>query len=119
MNTSLNSWALCADAPYVTGAGHSAAAAPEPPASLSAGLFGRATVPIPATLVLSYTQLLLPVSLVSHQLESQRLLSRCDLSLVVQTRSLSTAGGASPVQVQSSNFSPGTRPSLSSSYSPE
>ena len=33
-----------------------AAAAPEPPASLSAGLFGRATVPIPATMVLSHTQ---------------------------------------------------------------
>ena len=42
----------CADAPYLTGPGHSAAATPEPSASRSAGLFGRATVPIPATLVL-------------------------------------------------------------------
>ena len=31
--------AQCADAPYLTGPGHSAAAAPEPPASLSACLF--------------------------------------------------------------------------------
>ena len=36
----------CADAPYLTGPGHSAAAAPEPSASMSAGLVGRATVPI-------------------------------------------------------------------------
>ena len=43
MNASLNSWARCADAPYLTGLGHSAVAAPEPPASLSADLFGRAT----------------------------------------------------------------------------
>ena len=70
--------ALCADAQYLTGPGHSEAAAPEPPASLSACLFGRATVPIPATLVLSHTQFLLPVRQASHQLESQ--LPRCDLS---------------------------------------
>ena len=37
----------------------------------------------------------------------------------MQTRSLATAGGASPVQVQSSNFSPGTHPSWSPTYSPE
>ena len=49
----------CADAPYLMGPGHSAAAAPEPSASLSVGLFGRATVPILATLVLSHTQFLL------------------------------------------------------------
>ena len=35
MNSSLNSWALCAEVPYLTGPGHSAAAAPVPPASLS------------------------------------------------------------------------------------
>ena len=46
MNSSLNliefmarSPPRCADAPYLTGPGHSAAAAPEPPASLSACLF--------------------------------------------------------------------------------
>ena len=113
--SSLNSWALCADAPYLTGPGHSAAAAPEPPASLSACLFGRATVPIPATLVLSHTQFLLPARLASHQLESQR--PRCDLSADSDSVSLATAGGASPVQVHSSNFSP--RPSQSPTYSPE
>ena len=68
----------CADAPYLTGPGHSAAAAPEPSASQSAGLFGRATVLIPATLVLSDSQFLLQARLASHQLESQRL--RCNLS---------------------------------------
>ena len=55
---------------------------------LSAGLFGRGTLPIPATLVLSHTQFLLPARLVCHQFESQLLPSRCDLSLVVQTQSL-------------------------------
>ena len=83
MNSSLNlieliMMARCANAPYLTGPGHSATAAPEPPASLSAYLFGRATVPIPAVLVLSHTQFLLPALLASHQLESQ--LPRCDLS---------------------------------------
>ena len=67
--SSLNSWALCADAPYLTGPGHSAAAALEPRASLSACLC-RATVPIPATFVLSHTQYLLPAHLAFHQLES-------------------------------------------------
>ena len=43
------------------GPAHLAAAAPEPPASPSAGLFGRATVPIPATVVLSRTQFWLPL----------------------------------------------------------
>ena len=37
----------------------------------------------------------------------------------MQTRSLTTAGCASPVQVQSSNFSPGTLQSRSPTYSPE
>ena len=49
----------CANAPYLTGPGHSAAAAPEPSASLSAGLFGRSTMPIPAPLDLSHTQFFL------------------------------------------------------------
>ena len=48
------------DAPYLTGPGHPAAAASGPPAPLSACLFGRATVPKPATLVLYHTQFLLP-----------------------------------------------------------
>ena len=42
LNSSLNLidfMARCADAPYLTGPGHSAAAAPEPPAPLSACLF--------------------------------------------------------------------------------
>ena len=63
--------------------GHPAAAAPEQVASLSAGLFSRATLPVPAPLVLLDTQLWLPSR---HQLES-----RSDL---VQTCSLATAGGA-------------------------
>ena len=104
--------ARCADAPYRTGPGHSATAAPEPPASLSACLFGRATVLIPATLVLSHTQFL-----VSHQLESQW--PSCDLSTGSDSVSLATTGCTSPVQVQSSNFIPSTRPSLSPTYSPE
>ena len=100
MNSSLNLiefMALCADAQYLTGPGHSAAAAPEPPAPLSAGLFGRATVPIPGILGLSHTQFLLPASLASHQLESPW--PRCDLSADSDSVSLSTAGGTSPVQV--------------------
>ena len=100
MNSSSNSWALCADAQDLMGAGpagHSAAAAPEPPASLSACLFGRATVPIPDTFVLSHNQFLLPARLASHELESQ--LPRSALSADSDSGSLSTAGGASPVQV--------------------
>ena len=69
---------LCANAQYLTGPGHSAGAAPGPSVSLSACLFGRATVPIPATLVLSHTQFLLPACLAQHQLES--LLLPCYLS---------------------------------------
>ena len=86
MNLSLNSWVFrWAES---DGPGHSAAAVPEPPASLSADLFGRATEPIPATLVLSHNQFfkLLPEHLVLHQLESQR--PHCDF---VQTLSLATA----------------------------
>ena len=60
-------------------------------------------------------QFLLPARLASHQLESQR--PRCDLSADSDSVSLATAGGASPVQVHSSNFSP--RPSQSPTYSPE
>ena len=74
---------LCANAQYLTGPGHSAGAAPGPSVSLSACLFGRATVPIPATLVLSHTQLL-PARLASHQLESQLL--GCDLSADSESR---------------------------------
>ena len=56
---------VMSDGPYY------AAATSEPKASLSACLFGRATVPIPATLVLSHTQSWLP----EHQLESCKELS--------------------------------------------
>ena len=76
--------AWCVDAQYLTGPDHSAATAPEPPASLSACLYGRATVPIPATLVLSHTQLWLPARLAQHQLESQQ--PRCDLSADSESR---------------------------------
>ena len=41
------------------------------------------------------------------------------LCIFLQTQSLVTAGCASPVQVQSSNFSPGTHSSRSPTYSPE
>ena len=53
--------------------GRSAAASPEPPASLSTGLFGRATVPLPApwSYKLSHTQFWLPARLAPYQLESQ------------------------------------------------
>ena len=53
----------------------------------------------------------------SHQLESQTGL----VVILVQTpsRSLATAGGSSPVHAQSSNFSPGTSPSWSPTFSPE
>ena len=102
MNSSLNLMefmAQCANTQYLTGPGHSAAAGPEPPASLSACLFGRATVQIPATLVLSQTQFLLPARLASQQLESQQ--PRCDLRSDLDSVSLATASSASPVQVQS------------------
>ena len=41
------------------------------------------------------------------------------LVILVQTQSIATAGGAWPVQVQSSNFSPGICPSRSPAYCPE
>ena len=49
-------------------------------------------------------QFLLPARLASpsHQLESQR--PRCDISADSDSVSLATAGGASPVQVQSSKL---------------
>ena len=65
----MNSSVWCSDMQCLTGPAHlphPAAAAPEPSAPLSAGLFGRATVPIPVTLILSHTQFWLPEL---HQLE--------------------------------------------------
>ena len=60
---------------WAIGAPAAAASESEQPGSLSTSLFGRAIVPIPATLVLSHTQFLLrlQVHLVSHsdQHESQ------------------------------------------------
>ena len=69
--------------------GHPAAAASEPSVSLSANLFGRATVPVSAILVPSHTQFLLPVRLASHQLESQWLC--CDFFCKLRVSSLQAA----------------------------
>ena len=93
----MNSSVWCSDMQCLTGPAHlphPAAAAPEPTAPLSAGLFGRATVPIPVTLILSHTQFWLPEL---HQLEFRsdiwvsQLQAAPDLfkfSLVLQWRSV-------------------------------
>ena len=76
----MNSSVRCGDASCLTEPAILAAEAPEPHASLSAGLFGRATVQIPgpATMVLPHTQFWLP-------------------GAPVQTRSLAIAGLTSSV----------------------
>ena len=59
--------AHCTDSQCLTGPAHPASAAPEPPASLSARLFGRATVPISGIIIITCH-----LGLITHSVLSAR-----------------------------------------------